>query len=108
MKIIYGIAVVALLAAPACKKIVTLKLNNVPAAIVIQGNVTNVAGPYYVAISQPVGFYANNNFPPVSGATVLISNSEGQTDSLTEVSPGNYATNFIQGAPGDTYSLSVT
>ena len=39
-----------------CKKIVTLKLNNVPAAIVIQGNVTNGPGPYYVAISQPVSY----------------------------------------------------
>jgi hypothetical protein len=108
MKKLYWIAVIAALVAPACKKIVTLKLNNVPAAIVIQGNVTNEPGPYYVTISQPVDFYADNNFPPVSGATVLISNSEGQTDSLTEVSPGNYATNFLQGAPGDTYRLSVT
>jgi hypothetical protein len=108
MKKLYWIAVIAVLVAPACKKIVTLKLNNVPAAIVIQGNVTNEPGPYYVTISQPVDFYADNNFPPVSGATVLISNSEGQTDSLTEVSPGNYATNFLQGAPGDTYRLSVT
>src|SRR5580698_938939 len=108
MKSVYLIAVVAALAACACKKIVTLKLSNVPAAIVIQGNVTNQAGPYYVTISQPVDFYADNNFPPVSGAKVVISNSEGQNDSLIEVSPGNYATNFIQGAPGDTYRLSVT
>jgi hypothetical protein len=108
MKSVYLIAVVAALTAPACKKIVTLKLNNVPAAIVIEGNVTNEPGPYYVSISQPVDFYADNNFPPVSGATVLISNTEGQIDSLTEVSPGNYATNFIQGAPGDTYRLTVT
>jgi hypothetical protein len=108
MKSIYLITVFAALVGLSCKKIVTLKLSNVPAAIVIQGNVTNVPGPYYVTISQPVDFYADNNFPPVSGASVLISNSEGQTDSLTEISPGNYATNFIQGAPGDTYRLSVT
>ncbi len=91
-----------------CKKIVTLKLNNVPAAIVIQGNVTNQPGPYYVTINQPVDFYADNNFPPVSGASVVISNSEGQTDSLTEIITGYYATNFIQGAPGCHVSLSVT
>ncbi len=108
MKSIYLITVFAALVGLSCKKIVTLKLSNVPAAIVIQGNVTNQPGPYYVTISQPVDFYADNNFPPVSGASVLISNSEGQTDSLTEISPGNYATNFIQGAPGDTYRLSVT
>jgi Domain of unknown function (DUF4249) len=108
MKNVCLITVVTALLLLSCKKIVTLKLNNVPAAIVIQGNVTNQAGPYYVTISQPVDFYADNNFPPVSGAKVVISNSEGQNDSLIEVSPGNYATNFIQGAPGDTYRLSVT
>ena len=107
MKSVY-LSVVSALLLLSCKKIVTLKLNNVPEAIVIQGNVTNNAGPYYVTISQPVDFYVDNSFPPVSGAAVLISNSEGQTDSLTEVSPGNYATSFIQGAPGDTYRLSVT
>jgi Domain of unknown function (DUF4249) len=108
MKCLYLIVGVGVLALVSCKKIVTLKLNNVPAAIVIQGSVTNEAGPYYVAISQPVDFYADNSFPPVSGAAVTISNSEGQTDSLIEVSPGTYATTFIQGAPGDTYLLSVT
>ncbi len=91
-----------------CKKVVTLNLKNVPAAIVIEGEVTNLKGPYYVTINRPVDFYAGNSFPPVSGATVVISNEEGQIDSLIEVTPGTYATNFIQGAPGDTYKLSAT
>ncbi|HLX66278.1 MAG TPA: DUF4249 domain-containing protein [Puia sp.] len=108
MKYLYLLVAVGVLALVSCKKIVTLKLNNVPPAIVIQGEVTNQPGRYYVAISQPVDFYADNSFPPVSGAAVTISNNEGQRDSLLEVSPGTYATNFIQGAPGDTYRLSVT
>ncbi|HUB62562.1 MAG TPA: DUF4249 domain-containing protein [Puia sp.] len=91
-----------------CKKIVTLDLNNVPAAIVIQGNVTNEPGPTYVTINQPVDFYADNTFPPVSGATVVITDNNGQIDTLTEVSPGTYATSSIQGAPGTTYQLAVT
>jgi hypothetical protein len=61
-----------------CKKIVTLKLNNVPAAIVIQGEVTDQPGPYYVTINQPVDFYASNTFPPVSGAAVTISDNLGR------------------------------
>jgi hypothetical protein len=91
-----------------CKKIVTLKLNNVPAAIVIQGEVTNQPGPYYVSISRPVDFYADNSFPSVSGAAVVITDNSGQTDSLTEVSPGVYGTHTLQGAPGEQYNLSVT
>src|SRR5450755_469933 len=69
-----------------CKKIVTLKLNTAPSQIVIQGAVTNAAGPYTVAINQSVGFYADNSFPPVSGAIVVISDDQGVADSLTETS----------------------
>jgi hypothetical protein len=101
------IILVAALSLVSCKKIVTLKLNNVPAAIVIQGEVTNEQGPYYVTINQPVDFYASNNFPPVSGAAVVITSNSGQADSLTEVSPGVYGTHTLQGAPGEQYNLSV-
>lgn len=91
-----------------CKKIVTLKLNNVPPAIVIEGEVTNLSGPYLVSITSPVNFYADNNFPPVSGASVVISDNNGVTDSLTEIAAGVYATHVLVGLPGDTYNLSVT
>ena len=91
-----------------CKKIVTLKLNNVPSAIVIQGEITSQPGPYYVTINRPVDFYADNSFPPVSGAAVVITTNIGLVDSLVEVSPGVYATHLIQGFPGLTFNLSVT
>ncbi len=91
-----------------CKKIVTLKLNNVPPAIVIQGEVTDQPGPYFVTISRPVDFYADNNFPPVSGATVIIAvEGTGISDTLTEITPGTYATHQLQGTPQVTYQLSV-
>lgn len=90
-----------------CKKIVTLRLNNVPPAIVIQGEITDEPGPYYVDISQPVGFYSDNNFPPVSGAVVVIRDGNGVIDTLTEVSPGIYAAYGLQGIPGVSYRLSA-
>lgn len=90
-----------------CKKVVTLKLHNVPQAIVIEGEVTDGPGPYLVSVSRPVNFYADNSFPAVSGATVLISDSYGLTDSLTEIAPGIYATHLLQGQPGAGYNLSV-
>jgi hypothetical protein len=100
------IAVLALLGF-SCKKTVSLKLNKVPAAIVIQGEVTSQPGPYFVTINRPVDFYAENSFPPVSGAQVVISTNTGLADSLTEVSPGVYATHLLQGFPGLTFYLAV-
>lgn len=100
------IVATTILAISACQKTVTLPLNTAPPQLVIQGEITDAAGPYTIAISRSVGFYAGNTFPPVSGASVKI--SDGQlTDSLTETSPGIYATHTIQGRTGTTYTLTV-
>ncbi|HTB24343.1 MAG TPA: DUF4249 domain-containing protein, partial [Puia sp.] len=90
-----------------CQKVVTLKLNTIPPQVVIQGEVTDSGGPYSITINQTVNFYADNVFPPVSGAIVKISDDEGYTDSLIEFSPGIYSTHGLQGRPGHTYTLSV-
>lgn len=91
-----------------CQKVVTLPLHTAPPQLVIQGEVTDGPGPYTVTISRSVGFYADNTFPAVDGASVRISDSQGVTDSLTETSPGNYVTHVLQGRSGDTYTLHVT
>ncbi len=90
-----------------CQKIVTLKLNTTSPQIVIQGEVTNSTGPYTVTINQSVDFYADNTFPAVSGASVKISDNQGVTDSLSEISPGVYSTHILQGKPGYTYTLTI-
>jgi len=91
----------------ACKKTVHLPRNSTTPRIVIQGEITDAAGAYIVQINKTVNFYAENNFPPISGASVKISDNEGHTDSLTETSPGIYSTQTLQGKPGGTYTLSV-
>ena len=91
-----------------CQKTVTLPLKTAPAGVVIQGEVTNASGPYTVTINESVGFYADNSFPAVSGASVRISDDQGVTDSLTETTAGTYVTHVLQGKPGNTYTLNVT
>jgi hypothetical protein len=86
---------------------VHLNLNNAAPQIVIQGEVTDTTGPYTVTINRSVNFYADNSFPPVSGASVKISDNEGHVDSLIETTPGVYSTQTLQGKPGNTYTLSV-
>jgi hypothetical protein len=92
-----------------CKKTVKLPLNTTTSQIVIQGEVSNVQGPYTVTINKSVGFYDDNTFPPVSGATVIIAGSAGDHDSLTEIgyNTGIYQTHSLLGRPGETYNLIV-
>jgi hypothetical protein len=94
--------------AVACKKVVTVDLDEAPSQIVIEGNVTNDSGPYEVMISRTVNFSAGVPFPPVSGAIVSITDSNaGLTDQLQEVAPGVYSTINLEGIPRHTYNLAI-
>jgi hypothetical protein len=96
-----------LLLACSCQKVVTLDLQNAAPQLVIEGNFTDGSGPDTVKIMRSVNFYADNNFPSVSGARVVITDNAGNSDSLTEATPGNYITHTLRGVPGNTYTLSA-
>ncbi|MDQ6814540.1 MAG: DUF4249 domain-containing protein [Bacteroidota bacterium] len=98
----------AIVVLAACEKVISVDLNSAAPQLVIEGEVTNAAGPYQVKLSKTVNFSSSNVFPPVSGAMVQITDTGGATDVLTETSPGIYSTHTLLGKPGKTYSLSVT
>ena len=98
-----------LLSMYACTKVITVNLNDASPQIVIEGIITNTTGPYQVQITKTVNFSEPNNFPPVTGATVKITDKTGAiTDILTETTPGIYKTHTIQGIPGHSYQLDIT
>ena len=93
----------------ACTKDINLKLSSTASHIVIEGNIYNQPGPYYVRLSQSQSYYQSNVFPVVTGAQVIISDNAGNTDTLTEMVPGTYKTGRnITGTVGRTYNLTVT
>jgi len=91
-----------------CEKVISVDLNSAAPQLVIEGEITNTAGPYQVKLSKTVNFSNSNVFPAVSGAAVKITDNTGAADVLTETSPGIYITHTLAGKPGNTYSLSVT
>ncbi|HEV9037451.1 MAG TPA: DUF4249 domain-containing protein [Puia sp.] len=103
-----GAVILAAVTLFSCQKTVHPDLNTASPKLVIVGEVTDGPGPYTVAINRSVGFYSDNDFPAVDGATVKISDNLGVTDTLTETSPGVYTTHVLHGVTGNTYTLSVT
>jgi hypothetical protein len=91
-----------------CQKVIDIDLNSKDPQIVIEGNITDLAGPYTVTITQTVNFSESNVFPGVSGATVVLSDNLGNSETLTEISTGVYQTSTMQGVPGRTYTLMVS
>ncbi|HXO77426.1 MAG TPA: DUF4249 domain-containing protein [Puia sp.] len=94
----------------ACKKVISVDLRDAPSQIVIEGEITNVAGlPAQVRISKSVNFSAPNTYPPVSGATVrMTDSSSGLSALMGESAPGLYTTQLLVGASYHVYKLEVT
>lgn len=89
-----------------CEKVIDLKLNENTPKYVIEGTITNEPGICQVLISQTKDFKDDNSFNGVSGAVVKIENN-GIVTNLVETETGVYKTAQINGAPGQTYRLTI-
>jgi len=90
-----------------CTKVIDLKLGNVSGQLVIEGNVTQVTGPQYIKLSRNVAFTSTNTYPAVSGATVSVTDSLGNTYPFTESPAGTYSIPSMAGKAGYSYTMTV-
>ncbi len=90
-----------------CEEVIELDLTENAGLLVIEGVVSSEPGQSFVALTQTVGFYQENVFPGVAGATVSISDDEGRRWELTESEQGRYTHPDLIGQPGRTYHLML-
>lgn len=90
-----------------CEKEIDLDLDDKSGKIVIEGNITDQSGPYYVKITRSVSFTEQNQYPGISNATVTVNDDNEQFETLEHMGDGLYRTNNIAGIPGRTYTLNV-
>jgi hypothetical protein len=90
-----------------CEKTVDLKYKDNQSRIIIEGNITNEPGPYFVKITKSIPLSDIGNYPTVDNAVVTISDDAGNTETLIPQGGGVYRTNTIAGITGRTYSLIV-
>ncbi len=98
---------VALFALNSCKKVIHLDLNTASPQLFIEGNIYDHPGPFSVKLYYSVNFDQSNIYPPAVGAIVSISDNVGNSEQLTERSPGVFYTLPWRGVSGRTYSLNV-
>jgi hypothetical protein len=104
----FTIATFAFLTITSCQKVIDVKLNSSAQQYVIEGEITDAAGPYTVTISRTRDFTENNDFEKIGGASVIIKDvTANTTDTLRQASAGTYQTSITNGVPGHTYQLSV-
>ncbi|MEE9431659.1 MAG: DUF4249 domain-containing protein [Melioribacteraceae bacterium] len=96
-----------------CTEVVDVELNSADPKIVIEGSITesvDQAERYNIAtvrLSKTIDYFNPKDFPKVTNAIVEISDSEGNTKTLTEVSQGLYQAHGISSKFGGKYTLNV-
>jgi len=90
-----------------CQKVISIDLNSASPQMVVEATVSNKPGPYFVKLSNTVNFSEITEIPAVTGATVEISDSSGNSETLVETSAGIYRSGTLKGTPGHKYTLTV-
>lgn len=90
-----------------CEKTVSIPFKDNQSRIVIEGNITNEAGPYYVKITKSIPLPETGVYPVVDNAVVTISDDAGNSETLKPQGNGTYRTASLTGAEGRTYTLTV-
>lgn len=99
--------ILSLFLVTSCEKEIDLDLEDQSGQIVIEGNVTDQAGPYFVKITKSVIFTEANQYPAVENAQVVLSDNTGQTEILQYAGNGTYKTSAFVGQSGRTYTLKI-
>jgi len=90
-----------------CEKEIQLPLDPNQSLLVIDGSITDEAGPYYIKLSKSTGISEASNFLAVTDALVIVKDNLGQIDTLKHEKEGSYKTNKLKGIYGNTYYLEV-
>jgi hypothetical protein len=90
-----------------CEKEITLPLDNNQSMLVIDGSITDEAGPYYIRLSKSASISAPSSFLAITNAIVIVKDNLGEVDTLQHEKEGMYKTKKIKGIYGNTYYLEV-
>lgn len=106
MKHILSIIIIALLFI-SCEKVIDLDYKKNQSKIVIEGNITNEVGPYFVRITNSIALTETGAYPSIDNAIVTINDNAGNSERLTPQGNGYYRTSTLTGIEGRTYTLTV-
>jgi hypothetical protein len=104
-KVVIGLVSVLLL--QSCTERINLSLNNSDPKLVIEGEVTDQPGPYYIKCSMSQTYNGSNIYTLINPQWAIISDNTGVVDTLVKYKDGYYQTTKLVGQVGKTYYLKV-
>jgi len=93
----------------ACEKVIDIKVNDDTGKLVIEGQINNTTAQQEFKLSRNVSFSSGNNYPPVTGATIIV-HDDAKNEYVFRESvnkAGTYIAKDFTGIPGRTYNMEV-
>ena len=92
-----------------CEKVIDVPLNEADQKVVVEAQLYDIQYESFVKLSKTGSVYATNSFEKISGATVTVSDDQGNIYSFVEQvgEPGLYLDTTFVVLPNRVYSLSV-
>jgi hypothetical protein len=91
-----------------CEDVVDVNIPKGQPLLAVDGAITDQPGPYTVTLTKTAPYFSETELPRVSGAVLVLQDDQGQTETLSETSPGTYTTNgTVQGRIGGRYTLTI-
>ena len=88
----------ALIVLNGCEEPIDVDISDIEPTIVIDGAITDNPGGSRVLLNLTAN---------ISGATVIVDDNDGNSESLIEAAPGKYVFTSLHGQPGKTYNIKV-
>jgi hypothetical protein len=108
MRKLFLILTAILLIVSSCTERIDIQLDDTYTRLVVYGAITTDTTSHYIELSTTTSYYYNEAPPPVTGASLEISDDQGNVETLAEVEPGKYATSpQFAVVPGRIYTLTI-
>jgi len=91
----------------ACDKVIDIKVDDEIGKLVIEGQINDIDLEQKIKLSKNVSFSAENKYPAVTGALVLVRDDKQREYIFKETNPGTYTAKDFTGSPGTNYSMEV-
>ena len=98
---------IAIIVFGSCQRVIHVDLNTANSQVVIQAYVTDQPDIDTVLITKTGSYFTPGGYAGVNGATVIVTDNMGTTDTFIQVDSGKYAAMHLTGIPGRTYTMKV-
>lgn len=104
----FALSLLAAFGATSCLDVVSVDIPEGKPLLAVEGAITDQPAPCVVKLTKTVPYFNGEPAPAVRGATVVLTDDQGQRETLREQSPGEYvSTGVVQGRIGGRYTLRI-